>query len=134
MEHRLQQRLEPSLDNHLCYSVRHRRDAQRPCPAITLRYVNAHDWWRQIAARSHPIPDPVQVLAQILFELGNRDPVATGRTGFVTGRTDFEAARSAQIDLLADVLDEWLDMAAVDALIAGGVPTDLPTMAPLGFV
>lgn len=68
--------------------------------------------------------------AELLAEVA----AATGRTGFTAGRTDFEAARSAQIDLLADVLDEWLDMAAVDALIAGGIPADLPTMAPLGFV
>jgi hypothetical protein len=79
MEHRLQQRFEPALDNHLCNSVRHRGDAQRPCLAIALRNVNALDRRREVAARGHAIPDPVQVLVQILLEHGDRDPVATSR-------------------------------------------------------
>jgi hypothetical protein len=80
MEHRLQQRFKPPLDHHLCNSVRHRGDAQRPSLAITLRYVNAFDRRREVAARSHAIPDPVQVLAQIPLEFRDRDSVNTGRT------------------------------------------------------
>lgn len=53
----------------------------------------------------------------------------TGRAGFtVAPDTDFAAARAAQLDLLGDLVDRHLDVAALDAVIAGGAPTGLPVV------
>src|SRR5690606_17043818 len=37
------------------------------------------DRQREVAARGHPIPDPVKILTEILIELGNADPVNSRR-------------------------------------------------------
>ncbi|WP_228002775.1 cobyric acid synthase [Nocardia australiensis] len=53
-----------------------------------------------------------------------------GRTGFVVAQ-DVSVAdvRSAQLDLLADLIEEYLDVAAIECLIAAGAPVDLPAIA-----
>ena len=55
----------------------------------------------------------------------------TGRD-FVAGDVAFAAVREARLDALGDLVADHLDTAAVDALIAGGAPADLPVVPPAG--
>jgi adenosylcobyric acid synthase len=52
---------------------------------------------------------------------------ARGRR-FEPGSAPFAAARSARLDVLGDLVADNVDTARLQALIAGGVPTDLPTI------
>ena len=50
-----------------------------------------------------------------------------GRTGFVAARdTDFAAARAAQLDLLGDLVEQHVDLCALEHVISHGAPSDLP--------
>ncbi|KQR98834.1 cobalamin biosynthesis protein CobQ [Williamsia sp. Leaf354] len=61
----------------------------------------------------------------VLAEVADR----VGKTGFVVAPdTDVDAARMAQIDLIADLFTAHVDLAAIDALLADGVPRSLPTV------
>ncbi|MFE6920583.1 cobyric acid synthase [Nocardia sp. NPDC057663] len=52
-----------------------------------------------------------------------------GRTGFaVAPATSVSAVRSAQLDLLADLVEQHVDRAALDRLIRDGAPVDLPVI------
>ncbi|MEV0060219.1 cobyric acid synthase [Nocardia sp. NPDC050718] len=52
-----------------------------------------------------------------------------GRTGFrVAPDTSVAATRTAQLDLLADLIEQHVDLAALDALISRGASPDLPTV------
>ncbi|WP_278263903.1 cobyric acid synthase [Nocardia sp. AG03] len=52
-----------------------------------------------------------------------------GRTGFtVAPDTSVAATRTAQLDLLADLIETHLDLPALDTLITRGAPTDLPVV------
>ncbi|APE36041.1 cobyric acid synthase CobQ [Nocardia mangyaensis] len=52
-----------------------------------------------------------------------------GRTGFtVAPDTSVAAIRTAQLDLLADLVEQHLDLAALDRLIRVGAPDDLPVI------
>ncbi|WP_280301940.1 cobyric acid synthase [Nocardia neocaledoniensis] len=52
-----------------------------------------------------------------------------GRTGFRPAPdTSVAAVRAAQLDLLADLIEQHVDLDALDALIARGAPTDLPVI------
>jgi adenosylcobyric acid synthase len=54
-----------------------------------------------------------------------------GRTGFTPAPdVSFAAARAAQFDLVADLIDEHLDTQAVLELIEHGSPANLPTLRP----
>jgi adenosylcobyric acid synthase len=54
-----------------------------------------------------------------------------GRTGFTPAPdTAFMARREQVIDLLGDLVEQHLDTAALDALIASGPPAGLPVLAP----
>jgi adenosylcobyric acid synthase len=54
-----------------------------------------------------------------------------GRDGFVVAPdTSFSALREARLDSLADMVADHLDVAAVEKLIAGGVPAGLPFVPP----
>ncbi len=54
-----------------------------------------------------------------------------GRTGFVVAPdTSVAAVRESQLDLLADLVDDHLDMDAVFALIEHGAPAGLTTLCP----
>ena len=69
-----------SFDNHLGDSVGDRWNAKRPGPSrISLRYVNATHGWRKVASGAHPIPDPIEVLTQVPFEILDRLPVNPSR-------------------------------------------------------
>lgn len=50
---------------------------------------------------------------------------SVGKYGFVCGQTKFEEVRLGQVDLLADLVDRWLDTAAIDLLIKAGAPAGL---------
>jgi len=52
----------------------------------------------------------------------------TGRDFTPAPDVSFAAVRERRYNLLADMIDEHLDTAAVAALIEGGVPADLPTV------
>ncbi len=52
-----------------------------------------------------------------------------GRAGFVPAPdTDFAAERAAQLDLLGDLVEQHLDTAALEHLVAHGAPPTLPTL------
>ncbi|WP_327119727.1 cobyric acid synthase [Nocardia sp. NBC_01730] len=54
---------------------------------------------------------------------------AAGRTGFVVAEdVSVSAVRDAQLDLLADLVEDHLDLARFERLLADGVPPDLPTL------
>jgi adenosylcobyric acid synthase len=53
---------------------------------------------------------------------------ARGRR-FVPGNGSFAAAREARLDVLGDLVEQHLDTPQLAALIEGGVPSDLPTVA-----
>ncbi|MFD0364413.1 cobyric acid synthase [Nocardia sp. GCM10030253] len=58
-----------------------------------------------------------------------RIAVAAGRTGFVVADdVSVAAIRSAQLDLLADLVEDHLDGAQLERLIVDGAPADLPTL------
>jgi adenosylcobyric acid synthase len=48
---------------------------------------------------------------------------------FVPGTGSFAAAREARLNVLGDLVEQHLDTARLTALIEGGVPIDLPTIA-----
>ncbi|MEV6656084.1 cobyric acid synthase [Nocardia fluminea] len=52
-----------------------------------------------------------------------------GRTGFIVAPdTSVAAVRSAQLDLLADLVEQHVDLAALDRLIRDGAPAGLPVI------
>jgi adenosylcobyric acid synthase len=51
-----------------------------------------------------------------------------GRPGFVAGRTSFDDARMAQLDLIADLVETHLDFARVMEIIANGPTGGLPVI------
>jgi adenosylcobyric acid synthase len=52
-----------------------------------------------------------------------------GRSGFVPAPgTDVANIRGAQLDLLADLVDQNFDLDALESLLASGTPTGLPTI------
>jgi adenosylcobyric acid synthase len=53
---------------------------------------------------------------------------ASGRVGFESGTTSFDAARQQRIDALADSLEEHVDLDRVLELIEHGPPAGLPTV------
>ncbi|WP_378743093.1 cobyric acid synthase [Nocardia brasiliensis] len=55
---------------------------------------------------------------------------AAGRTGFVAAEDiSVAAVRSAQLDLLADLIENHLDLTQLASLLADGAPAGLPTLA-----
>lgn len=53
-----------------------------------------------------------------------------GRTGFVVAPdTDVAQVREAQLDLLADLVEQHLDVDAVLSILVAGVPAGLPVIA-----
>ncbi|MFE9575997.1 cobyric acid synthase [Nocardia sp. NPDC006044] len=56
--------------------------------------------------------------------------VAAGRTGFVAAEdTSVATVRAAQLDLLADLVEQHLDPARLERLLTDGAPPDLPVLA-----
>ncbi|MBF6464208.1 cobyric acid synthase [Nocardia beijingensis] len=55
---------------------------------------------------------------------------AAGRAGFVAaGDVSVATVRAAQLDLLADLIEDHLDLAAFERLLTDGAPADLPSLA-----
>ncbi len=73
-------RLQICLGHGLRDAVTHRRNAQLPRAACTLRDLDLPHRWRKVAAGRHPIPDLVQVALQILLECRHRLPIHTRGT------------------------------------------------------
>ena len=61
-----------------------------------------------------------------------RVATTTGRAFRVSPTTSFAAARTAQLDLLADLVETHLDTAALGALIEHGAPAGLRVVPPAG--
>ena len=61
-----------------------------------------------------------------------RVATTTGRAFRVSPTTSFAAARTAQLDLLADLVETHLDTAALVRLIEGGAPAGLRVVPPAG--
>ena len=61
-----------------------------------------------------------------------RAATAAGKDFRAAPGTDFAARRTAQLDLLGDLVAEHLDTDALWRLIERGAPTGLPTVAPAG--
>src|SRR5664279_5395285 len=59
-------------------NARYAQDANTASPG--LRYLHGFHRWREVRPRGQPIPQPIQVVFQILLELLDRLPVHTGRT------------------------------------------------------
>jgi hypothetical protein len=72
MEVFLQLRLQELLDHRLSNAVSHRRYPQRSRPAIGLGYLDPPHSSRHVAARGQPIPQLIEVVRQVLFELLDR--------------------------------------------------------------
>jgi adenosylcobyric acid synthase len=54
-----------------------------------------------------------------------------GRHGFtVAADTRFAAVRERAVDVLGDLVEEYVDTAALRRLIDGGPPSDLPFLPP----
>jgi hypothetical protein len=70
MEDRLDLHLQPRGCHRLGDSVRDSGHPEHPNPvAVLLRYLHRFDRRREVAPRGHPIPDPVEVVLQVLLEL-----------------------------------------------------------------
>jgi adenosylcobyric acid synthase len=55
---------------------------------------------------------------------------AAGRSGFVVAEdVSVAGVRAAQLDLLADLIEAHLDIAALERLLAEGAPAGLPVLA-----
>src|SRR3982074_157276 len=80
MEHWLQNRFEISPYHHLRDAIRYGRNSQRPWRAISLWDLHAPHGRRNIAARGQPVPESIEVITQVLFELGNRLTIDARRT------------------------------------------------------
>src|ERR1017187_6449099 len=72
VEQRIYRRFQSRLHHHLRDPVRYSWNPQLPFSARCLRYFHRPHRRRKIAARRHPIPDPVQVPFQVPFEIRNR--------------------------------------------------------------
>ncbi len=83
-EDRFEVRLKHLLDNHLRHAVRDCRDTENPFPARLLRNGHCLHGRRHIASRRHPVPDPIQIVLQVRFEVFDRLVVHAGgaRVGF----------------------------------------------------
>ncbi len=60
-------------------TVRNRRNPQRPRPSGRFRYVHPAHGRRHIAARRHPIPELVEVVAEAILEVMDRLSIHTSR-------------------------------------------------------
>ncbi len=77
----LQYRFQVPLDHRLGDSVGHRRYSERTClSGITLGNVNPAHGRRKVAAGTHPIPDSIEIIAQVSLEILDRLPVNSRRT------------------------------------------------------
>src|SRR6266550_3755436 len=61
-------------------SVRHSGHAEDSDPAMRFRYLHRLHRWRKVTPRRHPIPYPVQIIAQIGLEFLDRAPVHARRS------------------------------------------------------
>src|SRR5664280_3285333 len=82
---RVEDRFDLPLQDHggrcLRDAVRNARNAQDANTASPgLRYLHGFHRWREVRPRGQPIPQPIQVVFQVLLELLDRLPVHTGRT------------------------------------------------------
>jgi adenosylcobyric acid synthase len=55
---------------------------------------------------------------------------ATVGRPYAATEVSFEAARRARLDLLADLIEAHVDVAAIESLINGGAPSGLPVLPP----
>jgi len=81
VKHRLQDRFQVPLDYHLGDPIGDRRNPERSGSSrIAFRYINATHGRRKVASRGHSIPDPIEVLTEILIEVLDRLAIHSSRT------------------------------------------------------
>ncbi len=72
MKDRLQLRFQVHLDNHLGNAIPYRWNPKRSSLSISLRYVNTSYRRWKIASGTHSIPDLIQIILKISFEIFQR--------------------------------------------------------------
>ena len=72
MEQRFQNRLEVSFGHRLGDSIADRGNSERPGTLLVLRDIHPTHRRREVTAGGQPIPQPIEVVVQLLFELLNR--------------------------------------------------------------
>ena len=80
-KYRLQIRFNHPFDNHLCHTIGHGWHPQKPLPATLFRNGDGTHRWRKVASRAHPVPEFVEVVSQLGFELLDRLSIHPGPTG-----------------------------------------------------
>jgi hypothetical protein len=81
MEDRLQARFQPQCNHRLGDSVGHGGNPENPRPtAMRFRYLHRPHRRRKVAARGHPVPQPIQVVTQIGLDLLDGLPGHSGGT------------------------------------------------------
>src|SRR5271166_485431 len=95
---RLQNRFKHHLDHRLSHPVRNRRNAKQPFPATLLRNGNRLDRRREGAPGRHPVPDFVEIVFQLRFELPDRLFVDS-----CASRIVFDSAESLRNQFLWDI-------------------------------
>src|SRR6266705_4339015 len=75
-----QVRLNELFNDHLSHAIRHSGHTQNPLPSRLLRNGDsAHRRWK-VASRAHSIPELVEIIPQVGFELLDCLAIHTGRT------------------------------------------------------
>ena len=80
MEGRFHHRLQVQFGHRLSNPVSHRRNAQAPLASVFLRYRHRAYWWRKVRARRHAIPNPIEVVLQVLLEHLDRFSIDASRS------------------------------------------------------
>src|SRR6478735_7381559 len=107
---RMEDRFDLPFQDHgrrrLCDAVRHARNAEDANTTSSgFRYLYGFHRWREICSRGQPIPQPIQVVFQVLLELLDRLPVHTRRALlaltflYASQTSHFEIANGLSSDL-----------------------------------
>ena len=81
MKNRFDFRFQIHSGHRLRHPIRHGRHPEHPHTLTpSLRDFHRFDRRREITPRRHTIPNPIQIPITVLFKLGNRHAVDSGRT------------------------------------------------------
>src|SRR6266516_5294031 len=108
-------------------SVRHSGHAEDSDPAMRFRYLHRLHQWRKVTPRRHPIPYPVQIIAQIGLEFLDRSPVHALQSLVV-----LDSLISIPYDPLRDTERLFLRLRSPTRSLpeSSGCPNELPTDGP----
>jgi adenosylcobyric acid synthase len=109
------------------YEIHHGRVVHRGEPALVTGVEDGSDGGHVLGTHWHGLFENDAFRRALL----HRAACLAGRPGFRPAPdTCFAAARTAQLDLLGDLVSTHLDTAALAELIDGGVPPGLPFVPP----